>query len=124
MEQIFVSGMKKANNLSQVEQTIPFGTESFIKTQKEIENVKKEITHNFYFYQIIKNNGIIKTKISKKILENCKNYENNQYFHEYPLYCAINEFLFQVENYYYWYCKCIHAGKKISFVQFVNSMVT
>ena len=49
-EQISVPGMKKANNVSQVEQTIPFGTEGFIKTQKEMENVKTEITHNFYFY--------------------------------------------------------------------------
>ena len=48
--------------------------------------------------------------MSKKILGNCKNYENNLYFHEYSLHCAINKFLVQVENYYYWYCKCIYAG--------------
>ena len=39
--------MKKANNVSQVEQTILFVAESSIKTQKEIENIKIEITCNF-----------------------------------------------------------------------------
>ena len=61
-----------------------------------------------------KKNRIIKKSCLKKLLKSCENYENNQYFYEYLLYCAINDFLFEVERCYYWYCEKKYIPEKNS----------
>ena len=65
------------------------------KTAKEIENIKAK-NEPFEFLLDHKKTNWLK-KCAKKLLDKC-NYENNQYFYEYSLYCAIKEFLFQAEK--------------------------
>ena len=102
------------NNVSLVEQAILFGTESFIKTQKEYTKCKNKKKQLVIFVIFISNKKMESLKQRcLKILVGDSEKPFGKYFHEYHLFCASNEFLIEVERTYCWYCDCIYSEKKL-----------